>query len=197
MNSLKGTKTAENLLKAFAGESQARNRYFLYAKTAGKEGYKQIESFFLETADNERIHANRFFKLLVEGLKEELPTSVGITADYPVALGNTYENLLAAAAGEREEWSDLYPSFAAQAKEEGFSEVATAFTMIAKAETSHEARFMKLANNIKDDVVFKREEVVEWKCGKCGYIHTGKNAPKICPACLHEQPHFELFKETY
>lgn len=197
MKSLKGTRTAENLLKAFAGESQARNRYFMYAKIAGKEGYKQIEELFLETADNERIHANRFFDFLVEGFEGELPTAVKITADYPVAKGNTLENLKAAAAGEHEEWSDLYPAFAKVAEEEGFPEVATAFKMIAKAETSHETRFNKLAENIESEKVFKKDEEVQWKCRKCGYIHTGTKAPEVCPTCLHKQPHFELFKETY
>lgn len=197
MKSLKGTKTAENLLKAFAGESQARNRYFMYASVAGKEGYKQIEEIFLETADNERIHANRFFKFLVEGLKEELPTAVEINADYPVALGDTLENLKAAAAGEHEEWSDLYPSFAEQAKEEGFNEIATAFTMIAKAEVNHEVRFNKLADNVRDEKVFEKDGEVYWICRKCGYIHKGPKAPDVCPSCLHEKPHFQLFKENY
>ncbi|HHZ13882.1 MAG: rubrerythrin [Caldicoprobacterales bacterium] len=197
MKSLKGTRTAENLMKAFAGESQARNRYFMYASVAGKEGYKQIEEIFLETADNERIHANRFFKFLVEGFGDELPTSVEINADYPVALGNTLENLKAAAAGEHEEWSDLYPAFAQVAKEEGFPEVATAFTMIAKAEVNHETRFNKLADNVRDGKVFKKDEPTEWICRKCGYIHKGEKAPEICPTCLHKQPHFQLFKEAY
>ncbi|NLJ40191.1 MAG: rubrerythrin family protein [Clostridiales bacterium] len=197
MKSLKGTKTAENLMKAFAGESQARNRYFLYAGVAGKEGFKQIEEIFLETADNERIHANRFFRFLVAGFEGELPTSVNIDADYPVALGNTYENLKAAAAGEHEEWSDLYPSFAEQAKEEGFPEVAVAFTMIAKAEVSHETRFLKLAENVDKGLVFQKEEETEWICRKCGYIHKGVKAPEVCPTCLHKQPHFQVFKETY
>ncbi|NLI61134.1 MAG: rubrerythrin family protein [Clostridiales bacterium] len=197
MKSLKGTKTAENLMKAFAGESQARNRYFLYASVAGKEGYKQIEDIFLETADNERIHANRFFKLLVEGFDGELPTSIDIKADYPVALGNTFENLKAAAAGEHEEWSDLYPAFAEIAKEEGFPEVASAFTMIAKAEVNHEVRFNKLAENVKSQKVFQKDDQTEWICRKCGYIHKGTTAPEVCPTCLHKQPHFQLFKETY
>lgn len=197
MKSLKGTQTAENLLKAFAGESQARNRYFMYASVADKEGYKQIQNIFLETADHERIHANRFFKFLVEGLKDELPTTVNITADYPVALGTTLENLKAAAAGENEEWTDLYPAFAKVAEDEGFPEVAVAFKMIAKAESNHETRFAKLVKNIETDKVFAREESIQWKCGKCGYVHTGTNAPKTCPACLHSQAHFELFVENY
>lgn len=197
MKSLQGTKTAENLLKAFAGESQARNRYSMYASVAGKEGYKQIEEIFLETADNERIHANRFFKFLVEGLKDELPTALTINADYPVALGNTLENLKAAAAGEHEEWSALYPDFAKIAKEEGFADVAGAFTMIAKAEVSHETRFNKLADNIEKEKVFEKEEPVEWICRKCGYIHKGTKPPEVCPSCLHGKSHFQLFKENY
>lgn len=197
MKSLKGTKTAENLLKAFAGESQARNRYFMYASTASKEGYKQIEAIFLETADHERIHANRFFKLLVEGFEGELPTGIEITADYPVALDNTLENLKAAAAGENEEWSILYPAFAETAKEEGFPEVAVAFTMVAKAEVNHENRFNKLVENIENDKVFTREDKTQWVCRKCGYIHEGVSAPGTCPTCLHKKPHFQLFVENY
>lgn len=198
MKSLKGTKTAENLLKAYAGESQARNRYTLYASIADKEGYKQISQIFLETADNERIHANRFFKFLVEGFEGELPTTVTITeATYPVACGSTLDNLKAGAAGEKEEWSELYPHFAEVAEQEGFPEIAAAFKMIAKAETAHEIRYLKLIDNVANGKVFEKDEVVQWKCEKCGYIHTGKSAPQTCPACLHPQAYFELFKETY
>lgn len=197
MKKLTGTRTAENLLKAFAGESQARNRYTYYASVADKEGYKQIKNIFIETADNEKEHAKRFYKFLLAGLEEELPTMVNITADYPVAQGTTFDNLKAAAAGEHEEWSDLYPAFAEVAKEEGFPEVAAAFTMIAAAETRHENRFNKLAHNIEAGQVFKRDEKVQWKCGNCGYIHEGQEAPLECPACVHPQAHFELFCETY
>ncbi len=194
MKSLKGTKTAENLMKAFAGEGQARNRYSYYASQAKKDGYVQISNIFLETADNEKEHAKRFFKFLIESLDGE---AVEITASYPVALGTTEANLLAAANGENEEANELYPEFAKVAEEEGFPEVAKAFTEIAEAEERHERRYRKLLDNIENDRVFKRDEEVEWKCDNCGYIHTGKEAPAICPACIHPQEHFEIFKETY
>lgn len=197
MKSLKGTKTAENLLKAFAGESQARTRYTFYASVADKEGYKQIRNIFIETADNEKEHAKRFYKLLLEGLKDELPAMVEITAGYPVAQGTTLDNLKAAASGENEEWSDLYPEFAKVADEEGFPEVATAFKMIATVEKRHEARYTKLAENIENGKVFLKDGKVFWKCGNCGYIHEGTEAVDKCPACLHPQAHFEVFVETY
>jgi len=197
MKKLNGTKTAENLLKAFAGESQARNRYTYYASVADKEGYKQIKNIFIETADNEKEHAKRFYKFLLAGFEGELPTKIEIKADYPVAQGTTLDNLRAAAAGEHEEWSELYPAFAEVAKEEGFPEIAAAFTMIAVAETRHETRFEKLAGNVETGRAFKREEKVMWKCGNCGYIHEGSEAPRECPACLHPREYFELFAETY
>jgi len=197
MNSLKGTKTAENLLKAFAGESQARNRYTFYASVADKEGYKQIKNIFIETADNEKEHAKRFYKLLLEGLKDELPTMVEINAGYPVAQGTTLDNLKAAASGENEEWSKLYPSFAEVAEKEGFPEVAAAFRKIADAEVNHEVRYNKLIENMEKGNVFKKETKVRWKCGNCGYIHEGTEAPEKCPACLHPQAYFEVFVETY
>lgn len=197
MKSLKGTKTAENLLKAFAGESQARNRYTFYASVADKEGFKQIKNIFIETADNEKEHAKRFYKLLVAGLDGELPTAIGITADFPVALGTTLENLKAAAAGENEEWSDLYPEFAKVADEEGFPEIAATFRMIAKVEKHHEERYKKLADNVANGLVFKKNEKVVWKCGNCGYIHEGNEAPDKCPACAHPQSYFELNTEPY
>jgi rubrerythrin len=197
MKSLKGTKTAENLLKAFAGESQARNRYTFYASVADKEGYKQIKNLFIETADNEKEHAKRFYKFLVAGLDGELPTAIEITADFPVALGTTLENLKAAAAGENEEWSDLYPAFAKVADEEGFPEIAVAFRMIAKVEQHHEERYKKLADNVANGLVFKKSEKVVWKCGNCGYIHEGAEAPDKCPACAHPQSYFELNTEPY
>jgi len=197
MKSLKGTKTAENLLKAFAGESQARMRYTMYASVADKEGYKQIKNIFIETADNEKEHAKRFYNFLVEGLKDELPTSIEINAGYPVAKGNTLENLKAAAAGENEEWTDMYPAFAKVAEEEGFPEIAAAFRFIAAVEERHEIRYKKLADNVANGKVFKKDEKVLWKCGNCGYIHEGPEAPNVCPSCIHPQAYFEVFVETY
>lgn len=191
MASIKGTKTEQNLLKAFAGESQARNRYFLFAKQAGKEGFHQIEALFLETADNERVHANRFFSFLEGG-------AVEITAMYPAGIvGTTLENLKAAAAGENEEYTELYPAFAAIAKEEGFPQVAAAFTMIAKVEKEHEQRYLKLAANIENEEVFSKADVQRWKCDKCGYVHEATSAPDTCPACLHPQSYFEIKETNY
>ncbi|MBN2899929.1 MAG: rubrerythrin family protein [Clostridia bacterium] len=197
MKSLKGTKTAENLLKAFAGESQARNRYTFYASVANKEGFKQIRDIFTETADNEKEHAKRFYKLLLQGLEGDLPAVVEINAAYPVAQSDTLANLIAAANGENEEWDELYPEFAKVAEEEGFPEVAVAFKMIATVEKHHEARYRKLADNIKNEMVFKKDEVTSWKCNNCGYIHEGTSAPKQCPACVHPQGHFEVNSENY
>ena len=197
MKNLKGTKTEQNLLKAFAGESQARNRYTYYASVADKEGYKQIKNIFIETADNEKEHAKRFYKFLLEGLQGELPAMVEITASYPVAQGSTLDNLKAAASGENEEWTDLYPSFAKVAEEEGYPEIAAAFKMISAVEKSHEIRYNKLAQNIQNDKVFKKDGKVYWKCGNCGYIHEGTAAPEKCPACIHPQSYFEVFVETY
>lgn len=197
MKSLKGTKTAENLLKAFAGESQARNRYTFYSSVADKEGYKQIKNIFIETADNEKEHAKRFYKFLLEGFQEELPTTIKITADFPVAQGTTLENLKAAAAGENEEWADLYPAFADVADEEGFQEIAVAFRMIASVEKHHEERYKKLADNVENGAVFKKEEKVVWKCGNCGYIHEGSEALDKCPACAHPQSYFEINTQPY
>lgn len=197
MKPLKGTKTAENLLRAFAGESQARNRYTFYASIADKEGFKQIRKIFLETADNEKEHAKRFYKLLLEGLQGELPVTVEINASYPVAQAATLNNLKAAASAENEEWSDLYPAFAKVADEEGFPEVAAAFKIIATVEKRHEARYAKLAENVAIDTVFRKNDKVLWKCDVCGYIHEGTNAPEKCPACLHPQAYFEVFVEAY
>lgn len=197
MKSLKGTRTAENLLKSFAGESQARNRYTYYASVADKEGYKQIRNIFIETADNEKEHGKRFFKFLLEGLKDELPATVEINASYPVAQGTTLENLKAAASGENEEWTELYPAFADVADEEGFPEIAKAFRAIADAEKRHEIRFNKLVDNVANGKVFKKDEKVQWKCLNCGYIHEGEEAPEICPSCVHPKSFFEVFKETY
>lgn len=197
MKELKNTRTAENLLKAFAGESQARNRYTYYASIATKEGFMQIKDIFTETAENEKEHAKKFYKLLLEGLKNEIPTGIEINAMYPVAQGTTLDNLEAAAAGENEEWTQLYPEFANIADEEGFPEVAVAFRMIATVEKRHEARYLKLANNVENDLVFKKTEKVEWKCGNCGYIHVGEAAIDSCPACQHPKDYFQLFVETY
>lgn len=194
MKTLKGTKTAENLLKAFAGESQARNRYSYYASQAKKEGYVQISNVFTETADNEKEHAKRFLKLLNESLNGEM---VEITASYPVALGDTKANLLAAANGENEEWTSLYPEFAKVADEEGFPIVAAAFRNIAKVEAKHEARYKKLLANIENESVFKKEVPVLWKCNNCGFIYEGVGAPETCPACLHPKAYFEVFVENY
>jgi rubrerythrin len=191
MPDIKGTETEKNLLKAFAGESQARNRYTYFAGVARKEGYRQIEALFIETAENEREHAKRFFKFLEGGDLE-------ITAAYPAGkLGTTLENLRAAAAGENEEWTELYPAFAATAKKEGFNDVAAAFTMIAKVEKEHEERYKRLAANIENGTVFKKSGPVRWKCRNCGYVHEGPEAPDTCPACLHPREHFEIKEETY
>ena len=191
MPAIKGTETEKNLLKAFAGESQARNRYTYFASVARKEGYRQIEALFIETAENEREHAKRFFKFLEGGDLE-------ITAAYPAGkIGTTLENLKAAAAGENEEWTKLYPGFAEVAKKEGFPEVAAAFTMISKVEKEHEARYLKLAQNIEKGTVFKKEGTVRWKCRNCGYVHEGPEAPGTCPACLHPQEYFEIKETTY
>lgn len=197
MKTLLGTKTAENLLKAFAGESQARNRYTFYASIADKEGYNQIKNIFLETAENEKEHAKRFYKLLLEGLKDNLPAMIEINAGYPVAQGKTLDNLIAAADGERDEWSDIYMDFASTAKGEGFPEVAEVFLQIGSVEKHHEARYRKLAENIQNDKVFKKDEVTTWKCGNCGYIHTGDSAPDECPACAHPQAYFEVSVDLY
>lgn len=194
LKSLKGTKTAENLMKAFAGESQARNRYTFYSSVAKKEGYVQISRLFMETADNEKEHAERFFKFLKETYKHE---AINITADFPVTLGNTMDNLLAAAEGEHEEWDDLYPAFAKVAREEGFDAIAMVFEKIASVEKHHEARYRKLLSNIEKDKVFKKEESILWKCGNCGYIHEGTCAPELCPACAHPKAYFEVLCDNY
>ncbi len=195
MKSLKGTRTAENLMKAFAGESQARNRYTYYASVAKKEGYVQIQNIFLETAENEKEHAKRFMKFLNESLLGEMVEING--ASFPVGLSDTKTNLLAAAEGENEEWADLYPEFANVADEEGFPEIAEVFRKIAQVEKHHEKRYRKLLANIEEGRVFERESPKEWKCNNCGYIHTGEKAIELCPACDHPQDHFEIFVETY
>lgn len=197
MKKLQGTKTLVSLMRAFAGESQARNRYTYYASIANKEGYRQIEAIFIETADNEKEHAKRFYKFLLQGLENDLPAEIEITAGFPVAQGNTLENLKAAAAGENEEWANLYPSFAKTAAEEGFTEVEAAFKMISVSEERHEIRYNKLASNIENGNVFKKDTKVMWKCRNCGYVHEGESALDLCPACVHPQAHFELFIENY
>lgn len=191
---LKGTKTAHNLMTAFAGESQARMRYTYYASQAKKDGYVQISNIFTETADNEKEHAKRLYKFLREDLEGE---AIEINWAYPVNFSDTASNLLAAAEGEHEEFVSMYPTFADVAEEEGFEEIAYVFREIAEVEDRHERRFRKLLANIEENKVFEKEEVVEWKCNNCGYIHTGKTAPLRCPACDHEQKYFEVFKETY
>ena len=191
MRSIKGTKTEKNLLIAFAGESQARNRYTYFASQAKKEGYEQIAAVFLETADNEKEHAKRLFKLLEGG-------EVEIIASFPAGvLGNTKENLKAAATGENYEHTKLYPEFARIAEEEGFPNIAAIFKAIAVAEKQHEKRFLALLEDIEKDRVFKRDTVVKWKCRNCGYIHEATEAPEKCPACAHPRAYFELLGENY
>lgn len=191
MKKIKGTETEKNLLKAFAGESQARNRYTYFASVAKKEGYEQISAIFQETADNEKEHAKVFFKYLEDGMAE-------ITAMYPAGrIGTTAENLLHAANGEKEEWSELYPHFEKVAREEGFEDVADSFKEIAEVEEQHEKRYRKLLENVKNGSVFKKKEVVKWKCRNCGYVHEGEEAPKLCPACKHPQAYYELLAENY
>ncbi|MBI5026975.1 MAG: rubrerythrin family protein [Nitrospirae bacterium] len=197
MKSLKNTETLHSLLKAFAGESQARNRYTYYASVARKEGYMQIESIFQETADNEKEHAKRFFMHAIEGLNGKQPTMIDINASYPVAYGNTIENLKAAASGENEEWTKLYPGFADIADKEGFPEIAGTFRAIAAVEVRHERRFLKLAENIETGSVFKKKGKVLWKCRNCGYVHEGEEAPDVCPSCRHPKGYFEIFVENY
>jgi rubrerythrin len=189
--SLKGTKTEKNLLKAFAGESQARNRYEFFASQAKKEGYEQIAALFQETANQEKEHAKRFFKFLEGGMTE-------ITASYPAGMiGTTKDNLKAAAEGENEEWTKLYPAFAEIAREEGFPEVATAFKMIAKVETEHERRYLKLLQNISEDQVFMKKGKVWWKCLNCGYVYESEKALENCPACQHPIAFMQLREENY
>lgn len=196
MKNLKGTKTAENLLKSFAGESQARNRYTFYASIAKKEGFVQIQNLFIETADNEKEHAERFFKFLAGSDLNGTALEIN-DAGYPIALGSTKENLLAAAAGEHEEWTELYPAFADVAEAEGFTDIAFVYRKIAEVEKKHEDRYNKLADNVEKGEVFSKSEVTLWKCGNCGYIYEGKEAPAACPACAHPQAYFEVFVQNY
>ena len=183
--SIKGTKTEQNLLKSFAGESQARSRYTFFASVAKKEGYEQIAGVFMETAEQEKEHAKKFFKYLEGGMVE-------ITASYPAGIiSTTAENLKAAADGENEEWADLYPEFAQIAQEEGFPQIANTFRQIAKVEAEHEARYRKLLERVETGKVFERDEEIEWQCRNCGYVLKGKKAPMKCPACEHPQAYFE------
>ncbi|MDP8216738.1 MAG: rubrerythrin family protein [Candidatus Kaelpia imicola] len=191
MADLKGTKTEKNLLVSFAGESQARNRYTYFASVAKKAGYEQIAAIFLETADNEKEHAKKFFKYLEGG-------AVEIVATYPAGvISDTAANLLAAAEGENEEWTKLYKEAEATAREEGFDDAADTFKEIAEVEEQHERRYRKFFTNVKDGRVFKRDEVVKWKCRNCGYVHEGKEALDECPACAHPQAYYEILCENY
>ncbi len=193
----KDSKTAGNLMKSFAGESQARMRYNYAAKTAKKEGYEQISNIFEETAINEKEHAKLFFKhMLKYGLEGEM---INIMASYPVGYSpeSTLKNLEFAANGEHEEWTELYPMFAEIAEDEGYKDIALTWRLVSKVEKEHEARFRKLYENIKDSKVFKKDDKVFWKCLNCGYIHEGDAAPNTCPCCLHPISYFEIFVETY
>lgn len=189
--SIKGTQTEQNLLKAFAGESQAKNRYTYFAKQAKKDGYEQISALFLETALQEEHHAKIFFRFLEGGMVE-------ITASYPAGtIGDTEANLEASANGENEEWTALYPEFARVAAEEGFPKIASKFKLIAQVEAQHEKRFRKLLNNIRNSQVFKKETKTKWYCRKCGYVYEGEKALLNCPACEHPQAYFEELAENY
>jgi rubrerythrin len=191
MMELKGSKTEKNLLAAFAGESQARNRYTYFASAARKEGYEQISALFLETAENEKEHAKLFFSLLKGG-------DVEIVAAYPAGtIGNTADNLRAAAAGENLEWTKLYQNFADVAKKEGFTEVYETFTNVAKVEKFHEARYLNLLKNVNEGKVFKKDSSVKWHCRNCGYVFEGKEVPDKCPVCKHPRAHFEVLAENY
>ena len=189
--SIKGTQTEKNLLIAFSGESQARNRYTFFASKAKKEGLMQISEIFLETANQEKEHAEQFFKYLEGGDLE-------ITSSFPAGvIGTTFDNLLSAAQGEEYEWSVMYPAFAKMAKEEGFDDIAQTFESIIIAEKQHDRRYKALAKNIEEGRVFKRNDTVTWRCRNCGYLHEAKQAPSVCPACKHPQAYFELLGENY
>ena len=191
MGKLQGTRTEGNLLTAFAGESQARNRYTYFAAAARKEGLQQIAAIFEETADQEKEHAKRFFKFLEGGELE-------VTASFPAGLiGSTLENLRAAAAGENHEHTEMYPGYAEVAREEGLEEIAKVFEAISVAEKQHEKRYRDLATNLEAGRTFKRDGKVVWRCRNCGYLHEGTEAPEVCPACAHPQGHFELLGENW
>lgn len=188
---VKGTKTEKNLLTAFAGESQARNRYTYFSGQAKKEGYEQMAAIFEETANQEKEHAKRLFKHLEGG-------DVEIQAAFPAGvIGTTAENLKAAAAGENYEWTDMYPTFAKEAREEGFSEIADMFEAIAVAEKQHEKRYLKSMANLENGTVFKKDKPVKWFCRNCGYVYEGNEAPDVCPSCDHPRAHFELICENW
>jgi rubrerythrin len=188
---LKGSQTEKNLLKSFAGESQARNRYTFFASVAKKEGYEQISAIFTETAGNEKEHAELFFKLLKGGMVE-------ITASYPAGvIGKTAENLKEAAEGEKMEWGTLYPDFAEVAEKEDFPEIANTFRMVAKVEKQHELRYRKLLANVEQGKVFKKDKVIKWKCRNCGHVYEGSEAPERCPVCDHARSYFEVWCENY
>jgi len=191
MRSIKGTKTERNLLTAFAGESQARNRYTFFASQAKKEGYEQIAAIFLDTADNEKEHAKRLFKFLEGG-------EVEIQAAFPAGvIGTTAENLENAAKGEHYEYNEMYPQFAKVAEEEGFEEIAKVFKAIAVAEKEHERRFLALLKNLKEGKVFHRDQPVRWRCRNCGYVHEGTEAPERCPSCDHPRDYFEVYADIW
>ena len=191
MKSLTGTKTEKNLLASFAGESQARNRYTYFASAAKKAGFEQISAIFLDTADNEKEHAKIFFKLLEGGELE-------IAASYPAGvIGDTSANLKASADGEHLEWTKLYKDAEDTARKEGFEAIAVQFKEIAEVEEEHEKRYRKLLQNIKEGNVFKKDKAVKWRCRNCGYVHEGKEAPKVCPACSHPQGYYEVLSENY
>lgn len=191
MASLIGSQTEKNLLSSFAGESQARNRYTYFAGQARKDGYVQIADIFEETANHEKEHAKRFFKFLEGGQLE-------ITASFPAGvIGSTLENLNGAAEGEKHEYSELYPGFARIAREEGFGTIADVWDAVSVSEKQHEKRYRELAANIMADKVFKRDQSVVWRCRNCGYLHTGTDAPQLCPACAHPRAHFELLGENW
>ncbi len=191
MGQLKGSKTEKNILTAFAGESQARNRYTFFASQAKKDGYDQISDIFTETASQEKEHAKRLFKFLEGG-------EVEVSAAFPAGvIGTTVENLKASAAGENYEHTEMYPGFAKIAREEGFDEIAAVFEAIAVAEKQHEKRYLGLAANIDNSTVFKKEKPVVWRCRNCGYLHEGTEAPQVCQACAHQQAHFELLGENW
>lgn len=197
MKRLEDTQTAINLMRAFAGESQARNRYYFAASTADKEGYKQIKDIFIETAENERAHAKVFYNLIVEGFQGKLPININISAGYPVSSGTTSDNLQAAVQGEHDEWSEAYPAFAKAAEQEGFPEVSTIFKLISTIEKHHEERFQQLYDNVKNGKVFNKDAKTQWICTNCGYIHEGTDALITCPACKHPQSYFEVFTESF
>jgi rubrerythrin len=188
---IKETQTEKNILTAFAGESQARNRYTYFASKAKKEGFVQIADIFEETANQEKEHAKRLFKLLEGG-------EVGIQAGFPAGvIGTTAENLKAAAGGENFEWTDMYPTYAKTAKDEGFTDIAKIFEAIAVAEKQHEKRYLDLLKNIEEGKVFKKDQPIVWRCRNCGYLHNGNEAPEVCPACAHPQAYFEVLAENW